>query len=74
MAYGFGDVAGVPVLIVVFVSVFDSAGEDLSMTVVLLSVLFSPGGTTVVSFFSQAAKKASASKMQMYFMLLSYSL
>ena len=46
------------------------AGDDLSMTVVLLSLFFSPGGVTVVSFCSQAARKAMLIKMQMYFMIL----
>ena len=62
-------------LIVVLVSVeVAGAGDDLSMTVVLLSVLFSPGGlVTVVSFFSHAARKASPSSIQMYFIISSYS-
>ena len=60
----------------VFTVVFDSvevplAGDDLSITVVLLSVFFSPGGlVTVVSFCSQAARKAMAKRIQMYFMIL----
>jgi hypothetical protein len=46
------------------------AGDDLSMTVVLLSLFFSPGGlVTVVSFCSQAARKAMLIKIQMYFMI-----
>jgi hypothetical protein len=45
------------------------AGDDLSITVVLVSVFLSPGGVTVVSFCSQAARKAMLSKMQMYFMI-----
>ena len=50
------------------------AGDDLSITVVLLSVFFSPGGfVTVVSFCSQAARKAMLIKIQMYFMILQYS-
>jgi len=49
-------------------------GDDLSITVVLLSLFFSPGGfVTVVSFCSQAARKATLIKMQMYFMILQYS-
>lgn len=63
-----------PVFTVVFDSVLDEpppAGDDLSITVVLLSVFFSPGGlVTVVSFCSQAARKAKLSKIQMYFMIL----
>ena len=47
------------------------AGDDLSITVVLLSLFFSPGGlVTVVSFCSQAARKAMLNKIQMYFMIL----
>ena len=47
-----------------------SAGDDLSMMVVLLSLFFSPGGlVTVVSFCSQAARKAMLNKRQMYFMI-----
>ena len=50
------------------------AGDDLSITVVLLSLFFSPGGfVTVVSFCSQAARKAMLIKIQMYFMILQYS-
>ena len=75
--YGLGDVVVVVELLVpgaVFIVVFDSvllsAGEDLSITVVLLSVFFSPGGlVTVVSFCSQAARKAMLNNRQMYFML-----
>ncbi len=55
-----------PVLIVVLVSVlFEGAGDSFTM-VVLLSVLFSPGGfVTVVSFCSQAASSAAPARMQM---------
>ena len=62
-------------LIVVLVSVeVAGAGDDLSMTVVLLSVLFSAGGlVTVVSFFSHATRKAIVIKIQMCFMLFPYS-
>ena len=50
------------------------AGDDLSITVVLLSLFFSPGGlVTVVSFCSQAERKAMLIKRQMYFMVLQYS-
>jgi len=60
------------VFIVVFDSVFELAGDDLSITVVLLSVFFSPGGfVTVVSFCSQAARKAMLINRQMYFMIFS---
>ena len=46
------------------------AGDDLSITVVLLSLFFSPGGlVTVVSFCSQAARKAMLIKTQMYFII-----
>jgi hypothetical protein len=49
-------------------------GDDLSITVVLLSLFFSPGGlVTVVSFCSQAARKATLNKRQMYFIISSYS-
>ena len=72
-AYGLG--AGDPVLIVVLVSVeVAGAGVDLSITVVLLSVLFSAGGlVTVVSFFSHATRKAMVIRIQMCFMLFPYS-
>ena len=59
----------------VFTVVLDSVevppdGEDLSMTVVLLSLFFSPGGlVTVVSFCSHAARKAMLIKIQMYFII-----
>ena len=79
--YGLGDdpvVVVVEVLVpgavftVVFDSVVELAGEDLSITVVLLSVFFSPGGfVTVVSFCSQAARKAMLINKQMYFMIFS---
>ena len=67
-----------PVLtVVLLLSVLEElppAGDDLSITVVLLSVFFSPGGfVTVVSFCSQAARKATLSNKQMYFIILSYS-
>lgn len=86
--YGLGDelvLVEVEVLVpgdeLVFTVVFDSvvddvplAGEDLSITVVLVSVFLSPGGlVTVVSFCSQAARKAMLMRMQMYFMLSGYS-
>ncbi len=49
-------------------------GDDLSITVVLLSLFFSPGGlVTVVSFCSQAARKATPNNRQMYFIIPSYS-
>ena len=80
--YGFGDepvVVVVEVLVPgdepVFTVVLDSvevppAGDDLSITVVLFSVFFSPGGlVTVVSFCSQAARKATLMRMQMYFII-----
>jgi hypothetical protein len=44
------------------------AGDDLSMTVVLLSLFFS-AGVTVVSFCSQAARKAKLTRMHRYFMI-----
>ena len=63
-----------PVFTVVLDSVLDDVppeGDDLSITVVLLSVFFSPGGfVTVVSFCSQAARKAMLMRIQMYFMIL----
>jgi hypothetical protein len=82
--YGFGDelvvvevevlVPGDPPVFTVVLDEFEDeppAGDDLSMTVVLLSLFFSPGGlVTVVSFCSQAARKAMLIKMQMYFMIL----
>ena len=88
-AYGLGDelvVVLVELLLLlpllgdepVFMVVLDSvevppAGDDLSITVVLLS-LFSAGGlVTVVSFCSQAARKASPSRIQMYFIISCYS-
>ena len=47
------------------------AGDDLSITVVLVSLFFSPGGlVTVVSFCSQAVRKAMLIKIQMYFIIL----
>ncbi len=60
-----------PVLIVVLVSVlFEGAGDSFTM-VVLLSVLFSPGGfVTVVSFCSQAASSAAPVRMQMYLVIV----
>jgi hypothetical protein len=62
------------VLIVVFDSVLVSAGEDLSITVVLVSVFLSPGGlVTVVSFCSQATRKAMLMRIQRYFMIFGYS-
>jgi hypothetical protein len=49
-------------------------GDDLSITVVLLSLFFSPGGVaTVVSFCSHAARKATLNNRQMYFIISSYS-
>src|SRR3954468_15393775 len=62
-----------PVFTVVFDSVVDEvppAGDDLSMTVVLVSVFLSPGGlVTVVSFCSQATRKAMLMRIQRYFMI-----
>jgi hypothetical protein len=56
----------VVVLIVVFDSVLlEVAGEGL-MIVVLLS-FFSAGGITVVSFCSQATRRAAPARTQMYF-------
>jgi hypothetical protein len=79
--YGLGDDSVVVVVelllpgavfIVVFDSVFELAGVDLSITVVLFSVFFSAGGfVTVVSFCSQAARKAMLINRQMYFMISS---
>jgi hypothetical protein len=60
-----------PVFTVVLDEFEPPEGDDLSMTVVLLSLFFSPGGlATVVSFCSHAARKAMLIKMQMYFMVL----
>jgi hypothetical protein len=54
------------VLTLVFVSVLLEAAGDAFTTVVLFSVLFSPGGlVTVVSFCSQAVSKATLARMQM---------
>jgi hypothetical protein len=62
-----------PVFTVVLVEDEDPEGV-FSTTVVLFSVLFSPGGlVTVVSFFSHATRKAILIRMQMYFMILHYS-
>ena len=79
--YGLGDelvVVVVEVLVPgdepVFTVVLDSvevppAGDDLSITVVF-SVFFSAGGlVTVVSFCSQAARKAMLMRMQMYLII-----
>ena len=66
-------VPGDPVFTVVLEELEDEPpeGDDLSMTVVLLSLFFSPGGlVTVVSLFSHAARKAMLIKIQMYFMIL----
>ena len=59
-------------LIVVLLSVFvDGAAGDSFTTVVLFSVLESPGGLTVVlSFFSQAASKAIPASRQIYFFIV----
>lgn len=70
-------VPGDEVVVVLVVLLDDEeppAGEDLSFTtVVLFSVLFSPGGVaTVVSLFSQAASKAAPARMQMYFFIRSF--
>lgn len=73
--YGLGDVVVVvevlvpgAVLTVVLDSVLLSAGDDFSITVV--SVFLSPGGlVTVVSFCSQAARKAMLINRQMYLMI-----
>jgi hypothetical protein len=61
----------------VFTDVLDSVlddvppdGDDLSITVVLLSLFFSPGGfVTVVSFCSHPARKAMLIRIQMYFII-----
>jgi hypothetical protein len=58
-----------PVLIVVFDSVLVVAAGDSFTTVVLFSVLFSPGGLTVVSFCSHAASKAAPARIQIYFLI-----
>ena len=60
-------------LMVVLLSVFvDGAAGDSFTTVVLFSVLVSPGGLTVVlSFFSHAASKATPARRQMYFFIVS---
>ena len=68
--YGEGE-ADVVALIVVFVSVLVDGAGDSFTTVVLFSVLFSPGGfVTVVSFFSHAASNATLARMQMYFFII----
>ena len=62
-------------LMVVLLSVFvDGAGDSLT-TVVLFSVLVSPGGLTVVfSLFSHAASKATPARRQMYFFIVGLTL
>lgn len=63
------------VLIVVLLSVFDDGAGDSLTTVVLFSVLVSPGGLTVVlSFFSHAASKATPARRQIYFFIVSLTL
>ena len=58
-------------LMSVLVSLF-VAGDGF--TIVVLLSFFSAGGlVTVVSFCSQAARKAMLNKIQMYFMILQYS-
>ena len=65
-AYGFGDEAGVPVLMVVLVSVLLAGAGDSFTIVVLFSVLFSAGGfVTEVSFCSHAVSNAALASMQM---------
>jgi hypothetical protein len=80
--YGFGDELVVVVVLVpgdepVFTVVLDEDEDpegDFSKIVVLFSVFFSAGGlVTVVSFCSQAARKARLIRIQMYFMVLHYS-
>lgn len=61
---------GDEVFMVVLFSVFDPDGDSFT-TVVLFSVLVSPGGLTVVlSFFSQAASKATPARRQIYFFIV----
>jgi hypothetical protein len=65
--------AGEGALIVVFDSVFVSfvvAGEGF--TIVVLLSFFSPpaGGVTVVSFCSQATRRAAPARMHMYFFII----
>jgi hypothetical protein len=71
-SYGLGELAGDEVLMVVlvFVSVLlvPAAGDSLT-TVVLFSVFESPGGFTVVSFFSQAGRNAAKANRQIYFFI-----
>jgi hypothetical protein len=60
---------GFDVLIVVLDSVFVEVAGDGFTTVVLLS-FFSPGGfVTVVSFCSQATRRAALARMQIYFFI-----
>lgn len=57
---------------VVLLSVLLEAAGDSFTTVVLFSVLFSPGGLTVVfSLFSHAANKATPANRMMYFFIKS---
>jgi len=57
-------------LMVVLLSVLVSGAGDSFMTVVLFSVLLSPGGfVTVVSFCSQAGRSAASANRQMYFFI-----
>ena len=60
-----------PSRVVVLVSVLvDDEGSFSFTTVVLFSVLFCPGGlTVVVSDFSQAASKAAPANNAMYFFI-----
>jgi hypothetical protein len=56
------------ILMSVFVSDFEGAGD--SLIIVVLVSFFSAGGfVTVVSFCSHAASNASPAKMQMYFFM-----
>jgi hypothetical protein len=67
--YGFGEEV-VVVVVVSFFSVVAGAGDSLTI-VVFVSVLFCPGGfTVVVSDFSQAARSAAPANMQIYFFIL----
>jgi hypothetical protein len=63
------------VFTVVLFSVFDDGAGDSLITVLLFSVLVSPGGLTVVfSFFSHAASKATPARRQIYFFIVSLTL
>ncbi len=67
----YGEGEAFVVLTFVFVSVLVEAAGDSFTTVVLFSVLFSPGGlVTVVSLCSQAASNAAPVRMQRYFFIV----